>query len=180
MLSGPDKSARRIFALAISSEMLLSPFIASSLVAYRSVWVLPPYFGSDTANAWAPCITVAVSRWVSRCFPWVTSLDGLARCGVTVSDDVPGASTGAENCIGVVRGGRGPSWMCDETRGSHGRAGQHRRCRGGRRAGGCPGQGGPGPGAGAAAQRGDRVGVRDRAVAGNAGELLGDRGSGRS
>src|SRR6266700_3100848 len=80
--------------------------------------------------------------------------------------------------VRVVLGG--PSWMCDETRGSHGRAGQHRRCRGVRRAGGCPGQGGPGPGAGAAAQRGDRVGVRDRAVAGNAGELLGDRRSGRS
>src|SRR5260221_929719 len=104
----------------------------------------------------------------------------LARRDVTVSDDVPGASTGAENYIFVVRGGRGPSWMCDETRGSHGRAGQHKRCRGVRRAGGWPGQVGPGPGAGAAAQRGDRVGVRDRAVAGNAGELLGDRGSGRS
>ena len=48
------------------------------------------------------------------------------------------------------------------------------------RASGCPGQGGAGAGAGAAAQRGGRLRVRDRAVAGDEGELLGDRGGGRA
>jgi hypothetical protein len=66
---------------------------------------------------------------------------GCSMTDVTLSDKawVPGPGTTRVQFEAAVTRSR----ICDKTRQRHGRIGQHRGCRGVRRAGRCPGQGAP-------------------------------------
>src|ERR1700733_4848973 len=73
MLSGPDKSARRILALTISSDMLLSSFIALSSIGPSSEafstlrrWDARAWEGTDILGVARPAPAIAVSTNARR------------------------------------------------------------------------------------------------------------------
>ena len=122
----------------------------------------------------AACSTVAVLRLVMPVLQWgfvrhaaQATLNDWFRSRTGVTPVKFGAAV--PRCL-----------MRDHRQRRHGRAGQHRRRVRVLGEGRCAGQGGAGPGDGAAPQRADGAGLRAGAGAGSEGELLVPGGGGRA